>query len=282
MSDYIPLKEIVRDMPIDRGEIIWLTADLTRLAIAVKRKEGTFHPDMLIELLQQKLGNDGTIVVPAFNHNLKKNDSFSLNETRPATGALALSLMGRKDFSRTHHPLHSFMVWGKWQKELTALNNKTSFGSDSPFAFLHEKGAKTLLVGTSVSKAFTFTHFVEEYCKVGYRHYKRHNIKYTDEKGVTSEKDFLIYAKRAGWNMCLQKLESLMEEKGLIHSEKINGTTISTIDLQNAFDVIREDILKNNAKNIACFSFELYLRQKVKLLARNVIQYKTVGERASI
>jgi aminoglycoside N3'-acetyltransferase len=80
--------------------------------------------------------------------------------------------MARPDFKRTKHPIHSFSVWGKYRDKLCAMDNKSSFGLDSPFHFLYESAAQMLIIGIGFQGAFTFAHYVEEREKAFYRYFK--------------------------------------------------------------------------------------------------------------
>lgn len=278
-SQYSSLKEIVGELPVKKGDILWVAADLTRLAIALKRSEGHFSADELIDLLKEKTGNEGTLVIPAFNHTLKSNGQFDIKKTRPVTGALSIVAFGRPDFKRTRHPLHSFMVWGKHADSLAGMDNKSSFSNDSPFKFLLDNRAKAMLIGTSVAEAFTFTHFVEEQQRVSYRRYKKYHINYTGIDGETDRREYLLYAKKPGWTMCLAKLQALMEENDLILKQEFNGIFFSMINLEHAYDLILGDINNNKARNIACFSTQLFMKGIVKSLMQSFIGYQTVSER---
>jgi hypothetical protein len=59
-------------------------------------------------------------------------------------------------------------------------------------------------------------------------------------------------------------LEKLLVEKQAAKKMLINQVPFTLVDLQAAYPVIKEDINRNNAKNLARFSPELYLREKAK------------------
>jgi aminoglycoside 3-N-acetyltransferase len=273
------LKEIVEGLPVNAGDVLWVSANLTRLAMAARRTEGRFSADELIELLQEKVGREGTLVIPAFNHNLERTSRFDIRNTRPETGALSLVAFGRNDFVRTRHPLHSFMVWGKLSDRLERIDNKSSFGKDSPFAILLANDAQAMFIGTSVSEAFSFTHYAEEKLSVGYRKYRHFNIEYTDKDGITSQREYTLYAKKRGWTMCLGKLQQLMHDGGLLSVEDHNGVLFSFVGLKGAFDLLVHDISTNRARNIACFNTSIYLKELVKSLLGSIFGYRTLAER---
>ena len=259
--DYISYKEFAGYLGIRPGDVIWLAADLTRLAFAAKRHEGEFDLKLFIDGFQKQLGNEGTLIISAFNFNLVSGDHYSRSKTIPITGALATGALLHGDFIRTAHPLHSFLVWGKEAIALSDLNNKSSFGKGSPFEFLHNYHGKMVIIGTSISNAFTFVHYVEETEQVKYRKYQKINIYIEDENGWM---EYLIYSKKPGWTMVMNGLEKLLLEKQVAARYEINGIPCSNIDLYSSFPVISDDIHKNKARNISCFTLKLYLRDLLK------------------
>ena len=181
--------DMVRQLDIKPGSLVWVAADVTRLALAGRRLEVGFSIDHLIDCFKQVLGKGGTLVIPSFNFNLKNNDQYFPQKTLPITGALAVAALKRPEFIRTKNPLHSFLVWGEYAEELASLDNCSSFSEDSPFAFMKEHEGKMLLVDTSISAAFTFVHHVEEMEKVGYRRFRRMGIFVGREDGKTGRRE---------------------------------------------------------------------------------------------
>jgi hypothetical protein len=120
-----------------------------------------------------------------------------------------------------------------------------------------------LILGTSVSNAFTFVHFVEESEQVKYRKYKNINIFIEDEGRWQS---YRLFSKKAGWTMDMAGLEKLLEDKHISMVKIINGIHCNIVDLASSYPVIREDIRSNNAGNITRFSMKLYLRDAVKAM----------------
>lgn len=256
--------DMIRNLGISPGSLLMVTADLTRLAMLARRKEGEFNINHFIDSMQQHLGQGGTLVIPAFNFNLKNNGYYHPAKSIPITGALATAALRRRDFMRTKNPLHSFLVWGKHAEALSALNNQSSFSTDSPFAFMKEHHAKMLLIDTTISAAFTFVHHVEEMEKVSYRKFKKIRI-YLDENAVIpARKEYLLYAKKPGWTMALGGLEQLLTEQQIAKKVMISQVSCILVDLEAAYPVIKDDILQNKAKNLARFSPELYLRENAK------------------
>jgi aminoglycoside 3-N-acetyltransferase len=262
----VSYRELISHLGIPPGSMLMVTADLTRLAMLTRRKEGEFRIGLFIDSLQDHLGAEGTLIIPAFNFNLKNNGHFHPVKSLPVTGSLAVETLKRPDFQRTSHPLHSFMVWGRESNMLSSLNNTSSFSMDSPFAFMREHHALMLLIDTTVSAAFTFVHHVEEIEKVWYRRYKKIGIFVDRSDGKPVRKDYLLYAKKAGWTMALDGLEKLLEDGGIAKKMTVNQVICTLVDLAAAYPLIKNDILHNQAKNLARFSLDLYLREKTKAI----------------
>jgi aminoglycoside 3-N-acetyltransferase len=256
--------DMIRQVDIKPGSLVMVTADLTRLALATRRKEGEFNIVLFIEALKQCLGKGGTLVIPSFNFNLKNDDHYNPAKSLPITGSLSAAALKRPEFLRTKNPLHSFLVWGEHAEALAALNNKSSFSADSPFAFMNEHHAQMLLIDTTISAAFTFVHHVEEMEKVSYRKYKTVGIYIDEIKGNPARKEYMLYAKKPGWTMDLAGLETLLTEQQIAKKMLINQVPFTLVDLHAAYPVIKNDINRNKAKNLARFRPELYLREKAK------------------
>jgi aminoglycoside 3-N-acetyltransferase len=286
MSDknYIPYQKIVQHLNVQKGDVLVLASDITRMAIKASRQEGSFDPNLLIDSILQKIGTEGTLLIQAFNHDLKNGQKFNLKETWPQTGALAISAFFRPDFKRSFNPLHSFLVWGKEGPFFLKLQNIDSFGPDSPFAFFQKKKAKMLFLSSSISRALTYTHFVEQKLAVKYRHQRKLKIEYSSFEGKTQIRDFSIYAKKRGWDLNFQPLEKKMKNKGIVEEEMINGLRFQILPLNKAYDLIADDIQNNQARSIAFFSWPLFFKSllkdylyKIKLIKTTTDKIKNAG-----
>ncbi len=277
-QQYISYLKIADQFDIQPGDVLLIASDITRLAFYAKRKEKKFDINAFIDQFLNKLSSEGTLILPAYNFNLLSGQVFDIRKTTPVTGSFSISAFRRDDFKRTWHPLHSFMVWGKYADQLCQLRNISSFGLDSPFAKFLEWKSKMLFIETNVAEAFTFTHFVEELNKVFYRKYSTVKIHYIHENNSEEELEFMIYRKRFGWTMQLDMLQGLLE-KSVLNKKMINGVEFSMLHLEKAFPVIWNDITENKARNIARFDLKLYFRDLAKNLLHRYNIYKTTQDK---
>ncbi|MBU2650510.1 MAG: AAC(3) family N-acetyltransferase, partial [Bacteroidetes bacterium] len=259
---------------IKTGDVLVVASDLTRMAFNARKLKIRFDAGCLIDAFLDTLGPEGTLLIPAYNFNLRNGDTYSSRETPPGTGALALAAFRRNDFLRTFNPFHSFLVKGKYAENFTALRNRSSFGMDSPFALMKELDARMLFIGTSLADALTYTHFVEESEKVHYRKYSRINISL---EGIQKE-SFLFYKKKTGWTMDMSGLETLLEPM-ICKDYKLNGIRYILLNLRDAHEIIKKDIRENRARNIARFDFSIFLKEIGKEILYKLRKYRTVNDR---
>ena len=127
---------LVKKMQIYAGDAVYLASDLIRIIIYLKTKKKAFVPNDLVNSILKVIGKDGTLIIPSFNWDFCKGKPYDIINSRAQTGALAnYILKNRADFSRTTHPIYSFLITGKYKEKLINYNNICGFSSDSPFDF---------------------------------------------------------------------------------------------------------------------------------------------------
>ena len=271
---YIPYKQIAEKLGIVKGDTILLTSDILALAIKARREEKEFISDPFINSFFEEVGAEGTLMIPSYNFDLEDGDSFDIVKTEPMTGSLAIAAMKDEGFKRTQHPLHSFLVKGNDTDRLIAMDNISSFGIDSPFAYLLEKDALMIFAGTRPGEAMTFTHFVEEREQVWYRKYKKLKINYTGSDGKSEPKAFKLYSKKFGWTMKLDRLQDKLPSD-ILNTYLINGIPFYTIRCSDVYEFISRNIRENNASLIAAYSIKLYFRDIIKTNLQRFTLFRT-------
>ncbi|MFZ3577522.1 AAC(3) family N-acetyltransferase [Virgibacillus sp. DJP39] len=252
MSNYVSYKEIVDLFQIDEGDTVLVGSDITRLAVEALRNGEKLDLNFFIDSLINKIGGKGTLLFPTFNWGFCNGEKFDYNNTVSKTGALTNAALKREDFIRTQHPIYSFAVWGKDKDKLLNMNNKSSFGEDSPFAYLHRMKAKMLTIGLCYQNSFTFAHYVEEMEKVDYRYMKDFTSKYIDKLGNESVRTYSMNVRDLDRSVVtkINPIGKEMEKREVSKCQSVNNVDFYLIDLNKAYDVIREDILYNGAKKL--------------------------------
>lgn len=152
--------------------------------------------DECIDAVQEAMGTDGTLIMPAFNWDYcKGNQIFDPKETPSKVGTLTEIFRKRENVRRTLTPPWStFCIWGKESETLEAMNARTPFGEDSILQYLYEVNAKYLLLGCSFNDGVVQVHWLEEKFQVPYRYWKEFKG-FIRCGGATVENTSLMYAR---------------------------------------------------------------------------------------
>ena len=254
-AEYIPYREIVSYLEeIQTGDIVYVVSDILELTKVAKENKERFNVSQFIEALQEKVGEEGTLLFPTFNWEFCKGKPFDYKKTPGKTGALGNKALFINDFKRSKHPIYSFVIWGKHKQELCQIDSKSSFGQSTIFDFMNQNNAKALVIGLPSLQGLTFIHYVEKMVGVPYRYDKDFTGLYIDELGNQEEKTYTMYVRDLVMNPLhingFEPLSKLIEKQNLSITKKINGIEFHCINLSGIVPVIEKDILENDSKNM--------------------------------
>ncbi len=248
------LIEAFIDLGVHKGDILYISSDVTLLTLDACRKctlKGKKDIDVLyghiIDSMQDMVGEEGTLLFPVFTWSFCRNVPYDVRTTQGEVGALGnWVLNNRKDFVRTDHPLYSFMVWGKDADVLAAMRNRTAWGKDSPFAFLHSHGGKNLIINVSLGGSFTFLHYVEESIHVPHRYYKDFHGDYVDAKGNSSARTYTMYVRDLDIDSKQVTPDGCLVEANAANIGYFGNIKLQLVDLAAAFPVIEDNLRYHN------------------------------------
>lgn len=248
-------KELINELNIHPGDRIWLSSELIQIVLQCRSRKIPFEGSCLLTEFQNAVGETGTLLLPTFSYDFSNKGYYDIKKTKGTTGALGNIALSRDDFQRTKHPMHSFAVWGQDQEMLVSLNNRHSFGIDSPFSYCISHNVKQIILGTDYIHAMTFIHYAEAVCNVPYRFLKTFRGTYVDERGTAEERIYDYAARKLEWDPreCFNRIGCILEEKGVSQKLEVSGIPIYCINLAKSFPIICEDILHNNCENIYDF-----------------------------
>ena len=258
MSEYIKLRQLASRLGINKGDRVYVTSDVKNLLYEAMHHDDETDLNILIEGMMDIIGEEGSLVFPSFNWSFCGGTPFDYHKTPAKTGSLCKVAMARDDFKRTKHPIYSFVCWGKDTEDLCALDNKSSFGNDSPFAYMVSHGYRNLFIDKELEHSYVFVHYAEQ--SVGnlhdnYRYLKDFTADYTDENGVTSRRtyDMNVRALDKDVTNVIYAFEDEFIEKGIMTRFFINDIEYKWIDLKAAHPILQEDVRHNRSRRICSF-----------------------------
>ena len=246
-------KKLFRNLGINKGETLYIASDIMLLLLNNNSYGMRFNVENFINCLQETVGDKGTLIFPTYNWDFCNRKTFDYNNTLGQCGALSNVALKRKDFKRTKHPIYSLAVWGKYKNILCKMNNKSSWGLNSPFDFMYKKKTKYLFVGIDYKDAFTMDHYFEQLVNVKYRFHKTFTSNYINEKKIKTRKKYTMFVRKK--NLCdATKISHLLDRELLklksLKKIKLNNVLFSLINLDKVDKVIINDLKSKKSKFI--------------------------------
>jgi aminoglycoside 3-N-acetyltransferase len=253
VSGYVPIEAVLREIKCKRGGAVLVASDLLAWAAVALEYGEALRPDDVIDHLLAQVQSIGTLLFPAFNYGFTSAGRFDVRRTPPVTGALPRAALKRPEFRRTRHPIHSFAVAGAERDALCAMENLSSFGPDSPFAWMRERHAQMWIIGLGYKGSFTIAHHAEELEGAPYRYLKWFEGKYIDEYGVESQRRYSMYVRdlERGVVADLAPMGEEFEARGVGFTRIFNGVPFRCVpDLVAAYDLMVQDLRTNGGRKM--------------------------------
>ena len=253
---YIPLKELAGQLHLYEGENVFVTSDVKQLLYSLIEHQDATDLNILIDGIQEIIGPSGTLVFPTFNWAFCKGMPYDHFKTPCKTGSLGKLALARSDFKRTKHPIYSFAVWGRGTEDMCAIENKSSFGADSPFTYMMEQDFNNLFIDKDLQHSFVFVHYVEENNgPVPYRYLKDFTAAYTDENGVTETRTYSMNVRDLDMDVQnrIYPYEEEFQAAGVEEVFYINEIEYKIINLKGAYPIIAEDVRHNRSRKLCSY-----------------------------
>ncbi|MCR5001956.1 MAG: DUF4910 domain-containing protein [Lachnospiraceae bacterium] len=256
MGEYIKLKDLAGHLHLKKGDNVYVTSDVKQLLYDCMQHEDDTDLNILIDGIISIIGEDASLVFPTFNWSFCKGEPYDHYRTPCKTGSLGKLALKRDDFSRTRHPIYSFAVWGRDKEALCALDNKSSFGPDSPFAFMVDHGYRNLFIDKDTQHSFVFVHYAEESSGlVPYRYLKDFTGDYTDAAGNMYRATYSMNVRNLGMDVenTILPLEDEFIEKGIEEKFFINDIEYKLIELKQSHPIIVGDVINNRSRRVCSY-----------------------------
>ena len=244
-NEGIDLEKIFDQIDIMRGDKILVNSSVVKLMIELKKNNKIFDANLIIDLLINKIGPNGTLMFPTFNWDYCKGEDFHYYKTQSRTGSLSNFALQRKDFKRTKNPIYSFAVTGKDKDYICNLNHNSCFDLNSPFGYLIKNHGKNLFIGIDYKEGFTFDHVAEEAVGVNYRYFKNFSGFYVDKFQKRKNVNYKMYVRNLSLNVVTaidEKFDKILNKNNAYKKKIINGISFILIDINKAYEAMIHDL----------------------------------------
>lgn len=240
---YNELVEALKKINADKCDVLFVHSDISFGVpkTGLKRKE-------LKEILVDALLETGvpTIMFPTFTFSFCNRENYDVENSPTAMGMLPDYVRTRTDAVRSDDPIMSVAILGD-ARGFEHMDGKSSCGTGGIFHQLHNSGKKVkfLFFGTSVTKCFTYLHYVEEIKDVPYRYHKDFSGKII-ENGVERDSEVSVFVRYKDVIPTLPaEFESEMLSKGIEKKIALGNSWLSAVEEDTAYEYIGS-LIDNN------------------------------------
>ena len=239
-----------KDGGIERGDLVMLHSHAAPVYRRFRALGERLETADLLQSFLRAVGPDGGLLFPAFRYDFADGVPFDMRTSPSGMGALSEAARIACGRHRTGHPFYSFSCFGHRTDTLHGRINRDAFGSDSPFALLHQAGGKVAILDLDDQHSVTFYHYVEQAMNVPYRFKKEFTGPHINLDGVEQRLTFkmLVRDLKAGVVTDVNPMGALLWEKSLYHgSQPGKSTGLRTIAATDLFDATAEIINQGRA-----------------------------------
>jgi len=206
-------------------------------------------PATVIRALEAALGTDkdGTLIMPTFNFDFNKGESWDVRTTPSKMGVLTELVRKDPRAKRVFHPFYSFAILGKHAEMLGGLRYKSAYERNSVFGKLRDLDGKIMVIGLSYNNSMTFFHHIEQMEGVDYRLLKQFTGEVTDENGNTYTDTFemLVRDIDKGVMTMVDPMGALREEAGVIKSRKIGDADVKLMKANEIYEFTAREMKRD-------------------------------------
>jgi|TARA_B110000495_G_C23038116_1_gene620921 aminoglycoside N3'-acetyltransferase len=238
-----------KELGIKNGDVILLHSSFKSLGTVSN------GPGDVIDALLHILGKNGTLIVPTFNFDFCKGNSFNVNETPSQMGIITEFVRKNRDSVRTKDPVYSFAIMGKLKERLGNLVYDSCYGNDSMFAQLRKYDGKIVIIGLAYNDSMTFFHHIEEMEGCDYRYFKEFNGNVINLNGIKQKTRIKIFVRNLEKKVetDVDKMGIILENNGLVNKIKIGNADVKILDANQVYIRTAKE-LKNNPHILCKFN----------------------------
>jgi aminoglycoside N3'-acetyltransferase len=138
----------LRDLGVESGDILFITADLMKVGLALKNKQAL--ENMWVEILKEAVGENGSVILasytPTFYRFMKIDDIIFHRYCKSTSGSLSNILVRDRNCIRSSHPTNSYVGFGVAASEILKKHNENGLSYD-PIGEIINAGGKNLILG---------------------------------------------------------------------------------------------------------------------------------------
>lgn len=194
--------------------------------------------NVIIELILDYIGEDGTLIMPTFSYSFCDGEVFDVAKSISKVGILTEAFRNYKGVKRSEHPIFSFAIKGSRESYYLDISDD-AFDANSVYGKLIKQNGKLLYFGANVG--FTAYYLSEAYIGVPHRYYKNFSGTIILENGKIIEKTVPYYVRdyaKEHNDLDEKKLVDFLVERELINQMNMLAGSISCIFIRRMYESV--------------------------------------------
>ncbi len=241
--NYQDILKALQDVKIKKGDTVFIHSNIGFFG----RMEDANSADILCEqffcALKETVGDEGTIVVPAFSYSFCHGEEYHVNTTSSDCGMFSEYVRKQDEVIRSMDPNFSVAAWGAMKRYYTENCAHESFGAGSFWERFLAKNGKILCMNMDCGS--TFVHYLENINQVPYRYNKAFNGEMWDWEENYKRDYFVHYVyalERPQDGPFFGRLDKKCREKGICITAKLGKGTMLSMEADSYAELIADTL----------------------------------------
>ena len=234
-----------------RGDSVLFQVSDRTLSFAESESSGKELCEFLYSAMQEVIGAEGTMLLPAFSFSFDRNEDFDAEITPSIPGAWSSSIEFLEYFRRlpgvvrSADPILSVAGLGPMAEKLLPRLPNTSYGKDCLYERLVKSGGKICGIGVGLAEA-PFLHYVEEAVGVPFRYKKlftgriRQNGKLSKQGWISSVPIQSVNGLPDG-----TRLEKIARSEGRCRVADVGMGEVVSIDCKSFYELASRELARD-------------------------------------
>lgn len=229
------LYEILEKLQIRQGDVLCVHSQIFSLGKPLVSKKDFL--EIIIRILEERVGNSGTLIMPTFSYSFCRNEVFDVINTPSTVGLLTECFRKSDGVVRSLHPIFSFSVWGNRKEEYIDIG-PDAFSLDSVYGKMLRDNGKILMLGAN--KGYTFYHLAEEHVNVEHRYFKNFQGQMINTNGTIKAIQVPYFVRDLSFKSDLdeEKISTFLVENKLQKQVSFGKGTIGVFECRKVYKAL--------------------------------------------
>jgi len=238
-GDEYSIARLFGELEVSSKDVIMVHGD-AGVAAQLRHLEIDRRLGFLFDELVEFVGQEGTLLVPAFSHSFTKGVDFHIRNTASDVGLFSECFRRLPESKRSKNPNFSVCSIGKYSDQFASASATDCFGPDTAFDLLYKHNAKIVCLGCDFSR-ITFVHYVEQKLGVSYRYLKSFSglvIDDNEQREITNT----YYVRDLNFDSRgeLSRVKRRASDKSLLASAKYGRFNVMSISARDFYSTAEE------------------------------------------